>query len=372
MLSKTKQNETEPDWLEITALSRQLRQQIVSLATSLKERLTPAEKEKLLEMFQTQLNLQALLANREEPADLLSTQTTLETNTAGDQGAHAQALQYARDLAKVVRQKKVQQRRLDMTLEQLVRAEKSAVVGQVAASVAHELSNILAPLLTYAQSYHDSSVIQPPETVEFSKQLDKITHRASSLLTQLINASADESSTVSLINLIQTIQNSLALLSPRIKSQNIIVEQQFYRNPPLIMGNTTQFEQVFTNIALNAIDAMPNGGEFSVVIAPKPDPAQQPDQVTVQIKDSGVGIPPEQIELIFEPFYTTKTQESNAGLGLFVSQLIVDRYGGNIAVESELGRGTTFTLNLPAINPRQWQNNLLNRGVNKPADRLVR
>lgn len=339
-------------YTEIETLVSQLNYHLVSLATALKGRLHPEEQEMLAYLFQVQVDLRTSL--KDLPPRVNGTGSAAETQNKTNDLAYAQTLQYARDLAKIVRKTNEQQRRLELTSQQLIRAEKLAIVGQVATTVAHELDNILAPLLMYAKLiYHDTDKNGSTENSEFSTQIARITQRASNMLRQLMNAGHSASTPSVPVNLVHIIQNSLALLSARIKKQNINVQQRFPDNLPLVMGNANQLEQVFINLILNALDAMPKGGNLTMTLKTESQASNlqvEQDYIMICIQDSGVGIPPENIDLLFEPFYTTKTQGAASGLGLFVSHLIVDRYGGTIEVESELGNGTCFMIKLPTID----------------------
>lgn len=339
-------------YTEIQTLVKRLNYSLVSLATALKGRLHPDEQRMLAYLFQVQLDLRTFL-------DELSPHPngrgpSVESQDKTNDIAHAQTLQYARDLAKIVRKTNEQQRRLELTSQQLIRAEKLAIVGQVATTVAHELDNILAPLLMYAKLiYHETDKHNPTENSEFSTEIARITQRASNMLRQLMNAGHSAATPSVPVNLVHIIQNSLALLSARIKKQNISVQQHFPESLPLVMGNANQLEQVFINMILNALDAMPKGGNLTLSLKSESQASNlqvAQDYIMICIQDSGVGIPPENISLLFEPFYTTKTQGPASGLGLFVSHLIIDRYGGTIEVESELGNGTTFIIKVPAID----------------------
>jgi signal transduction histidine kinase len=121
----------------------------------------------------------------------------------------------------------------------------------------------------------------------------------------------------------------------------------------MVLGRPDQLEQVFINIGLNAFDAMPNGGTLTIQMDAVPviANADHPNTyIVVKLRDTGVGIPPENISHLFEPFYTTKKRGAGSGLGLFVSYLIIDQHGGAIEVESALGQGTTFTIKLPVTD----------------------
>jgi two-component system NtrC family sensor kinase len=124
---------------------------------------------------------------------------------------------------------------------------------------------------------------------------------------------------------------------------NITIETRYGTNLPTVLGNAGQLQQVFTNIIINAYQAMaPKGGRLLV------ETRVHGDQAEVLFTDTGCGIPPEQIKRIFEPFFTTKNEQEGTGLGLSVSYGIVADHGGEIHVQSEVGAGSTFTIALPA------------------------
>lgn len=324
----------------VRILIQTLEHSLLALAASLEGRLTPAEKRIMAQLFEVQTELQILL--------LASPSLIVEQDT---DMAYAQAMQYARDLVKTMRQKEEHQRRLELTSQQLIRAEKLATVGQIAAAVAHELGNILTPLLMYARLIYDETVQRPDmQVAEFAHQITKIASRASDMLCQLVDAARNEPGMMMSISLPEVIQNALTLLDPQIKKQGIVIHKNYPDDPPLIQGNPEQLEQVFINLSLNAFDAMPEGGHFTITL--ETTNGLSPGKVKliiVRLEDTGMGIPPENIGFLFEPFFTTKERGAGSGLGLFVSHLIVDQHGGAIEVSSEPGRGTTFVIKLPPI-----------------------
>lgn len=344
---------------EAQVLLQSLNHYLVTLAASLKGRMSPAEEETLASLFQLQLNLQALLAEgvsfRSDSASLVSSshrhQDEDTDKNEPDHSAHAQAMQYARDLVKAIRQKKEQQRRLELTSQQLIRAEKLATVGQIGATVAHELGNILTPLLMYAKLIYKETADdkEDPEIAEYALQITRIANRASNMLRQLVDAARSERSMMIPVDLTQIVHNTLSLLSPQIKKQGVEIEQRYPGSLPPVMGQPEQLEQVFINIGLNALDAMPAGGTFSINLMQggNEDGQKQTDFIIIRFSDTGPGILPENIGLLFEPFFTTKDRGAGSGLGLFVSHLIIDQHGGAIEVESEPDQGTTFIIKLP-------------------------
>jgi len=355
---------------ETQALVQNLYHHLITLAASVKGKLAPAEEDMLANLFQVHMDLQMLM-------DEMSLKASTTPAPAPDQDeaqkiAHAQAMQYARDLITAMRQKREQQRRLELTSQQLIRAEKLATVGHIAATVAHELGNIFTPLLMYAKLIQKEIVEENnPEVAEYAGHITEIANRASDMLRQLVDASRSEPARMVPLELPPVIENSLMLFSPRIKKQRVNVSQHYPDNLPQIIGRPDQMEQVFINLALNAFDAMPNGGDYSITLeigAGKingqgnghQDDGRRDDRhpddsdfVTVYVRDTGEGIPPENISLLFEPFFTTKAKGAGSGLGLFVTHLIINQHGGAIEVESELGKGTTFIIKLPAATQQE-------------------
>jgi signal transduction histidine kinase len=342
----------EMQYNEINTLAQTLHHNLISLATSLEGRLTPGEEDTLANLFQLQMNLQALL-NQGSPRenDIIAPLSASTPSKEVESIVYAQAIQYARDLVKAMRQKKEHQRRLELTSQQLIRAEKLATVGQVAATVAHELNNVLTPLLMYAKLiYQEAAKDGSSDIADFASQITNIANRASDMLRQLVDASWKESATTIPVDVVKIIGNALTLLAPRIHKQNINVVQQYSENLPLVIGNPSQLEQVFINIALNAFDVMPQGGDFTITVKPSEgqvDAQTHSQFISVFLRDTGEGIAPEHMGSIFDPFFTTKARGAGTGLGLFVSYLIVNQHRGIIEVESEPGAGTTFIVKLP-------------------------
>ncbi len=345
---------------EARTLTQLLKHHLVSLASSVEARLSPAEADILANLFQVQINLQRLLDERMSEADLPSFARVVEEEKGegyksdSDSIAYAQAIQYARDLVKAIQQKKEQQRRLELTSQQLIRAEKLATVGPVAATVAHELGNILTPLLMYAKLIRkEADDHKNQEIAEFANRITRIANRASDMVRQLVDVARSERAMMIPIDLTVMINNALHLLSPQIDRQNIKIQLKYPHELPLVLGRPDQLEQVFINMGLNALDAMPDGGDFFIELKPDDgtdDQLEKTKSILVCLRDTGIGIPSEAVALLFEPFYTTKERGAGSGLGLFVSYLIIDQHGGTIEVESQQGQGTTFTIKLPITN----------------------
>lgn len=138
------------------------------------------------------------------------------------------------------------------------------------------------------------------------------------------------------------LDDTLQLLEPQIRKSNIEIVKDYAADLPQILGNGGKLQQVFTNLILNARDAMEDGGRIILRTM-----FVEPDEIKIEVTDTGIGIAPENLGRIFDPFFTTKGVGNGTGLGLAVSYGIVQEHGGSIQAFSETGRGTTFVLSFP-------------------------
>jgi signal transduction histidine kinase len=173
------------------------------------------------------------------------------------------------------------------------------------------------------------------------EKIEKQTFRAAEIVNGLLNFSRLNGSEFSELNINQLINDSLALLGHQLELNHIRVESRFDHSLPPVYGNMGKLQQVFINLFLNARDAMPSGGELAV------QTAMDESMVVVDISDTGMGIPEENIKRIFDPFFTTKAIGKGTGLGLAVTYGIIQEHGGGIFVDSSAGKGTRFRLKLP-------------------------
>lgn len=224
--------------------------------------------------------------------------------------------------------------------EQLRLSEKMAAVGLLAAGVAHEVNTPLTGISSFTQMLLEQADPADPKT-QLLEKIERQTFRAAKIVNSLLNLarpSGGESAPVD-INLV--INDVLSLLEHQFRSSRIQVRRDFAAARP-IMGYEYKLQQVFLNLFLNARDAMPKGGWLSV------STRTGADGVTVEVGDTGAGIPTEHIARIYDPFFTTKAEGAGTGLGLSVTYGIVQEHGGTLTCESAVGQGTRFTLVLPA------------------------
>ena len=236
---------------------------------------------------------------------------------------------------------------------QLAQAEKLSSIGLLAAGVAHEVNTPLAVISSYAQML----ARQVKGDLKLGPLLEKITQqtfRASEIVNGLLNFSRTSGAEYRETDVNGIIRDTLTLLDHQFKTAQISVETDLIAGLPPIMGNAGKLQQVFLNLFLNAKDAMAgmsaeNGERRTLRIATEVN-----GHVSISIADSGLGIAPEHLRRIYDPFFTTKTarrdgQPRGTGLGLAVTYGIIQEHSGKIHVESQLGSGTTFYLEFPLL-----------------------
>jgi PAS domain S-box-containing protein len=221
--------------------------------------------------------------------------------------------------------------------EQLVHKEKLAVIGQLAGGVSHELRNPLGAIKNAV--YFLNMVLEKPEpeVKETLEILEKEVAISERIISSLLDFARSKPPTRRKVNINDVIQETLS----RIKvAENVAVASHLEEVLPILLADPDQLGQVFENIVINAIQAMPKGGQLTVT-----SQSPSPKWVTIAFSDTGVGIPEENREKLFTPLFTTKAK--GIGLGLTITKTIVEAHGGTIEVQSEVGKGSTFTVKLP-------------------------
>jgi PAS domain S-box-containing protein len=250
------------------------------------------------------------------------------------------------------RQAESEKQRLE---DQLRQAQKMEAVGTLAGGIAHDFNNLLTGILGYAnilksKAKADSKVYEAAEVIERAGE------RARDLTNQLLGFARKGKNQNVAINLDHTVRDVVTLLNRTIH-KSIRIRQIFDTGPFYVQGDPNQLEQVFLNLALNARDAMPDGGDLTfegrLVTLDRSEVQKYPDtkpgeHVEVSVTDTGTGIPPDFMERIFEPFFTTKEFGQGTGMGLAMVYGIVHNHGGFVRVESDPGSGSTFRVLLPS------------------------
>lgn len=236
--------------------------------------------------------------------------------------------------------------RLESTQKQLIQSEKLNALGQLAASVAHELNNPLSGVLTYtkllAKKVNNDS-FNKEEALNNLSKMESAISRCSGIIRSLLNFARQSEPMLEPVTVGSVIDQVMFLVGHEAEMKKVEVHREETSPLPSVMADFGQLQQVFVNLVVNAIQAMPNGGKLTINSSLGED-----GWVRVSVQDTGCGIAPENMEKLFTPFFTTKEQEKGVGLGLAVSYGIIERHGGRIEVQSELGKGSTFTVYLPA------------------------
>jgi two-component system NtrC family sensor kinase len=226
----------------------------------------------------------------------------------------------------------------------LLQSEKLAGLGVLISGVAHELGNPLNNISLMAQAYLSLyDILGDNEKKTFMADVLTQTDRISKIINNLLDFSRQKKPELQEYDPREIVERSLALVSNQMKISNVKLLKIFADSLPRVYVDAPQIEQVLVNLYINAIAAMPEGGELTVAV--EREPANR--DVLVKVKDTGVGIPKEVLPHIFDPFFTTKGTKGT-GLGLSVSYGIIRQHHGKITVESEAGQGTTFLVRLPA------------------------
>lgn len=229
--------------------------------------------------------------------------------------------------------------------EQLERLQRLAGVGAVASSVAHEFNNVLTAILNHAKMGSKSDDAEAQRRT-FEKILASA-RRAAKITTGVLALSRNRIARKELTAVVPMVEEVLAVLEKDLTKHQVRLERDF-RDQPSVEIVAPQIEQVVMNLIINGRQAMPKGGTLKVGVWTN----RQAGMVEISVRDSGVGIEPDKLGKIFEPFYTTKTGpdesgQGGSGLGLAICREIIERHHGRIRVESLVGRGTTFTIKLP-------------------------
>jgi two-component system NtrC family sensor kinase len=230
----------------------------------------------------------------------------------------------------------------EMTRQQLMRSERLATLGQLAAGVAHEINNPIAGILTYIRLIQKRITKAPDcgdnDLKRYLTIMERETDRCGTIVRNLLDFARQSEPNLKSVDVNIIINESLELLDHKLRLQNIEIEKQYGKTPQII-GDFAQLQQSFMNLILNASEAMENGGKLTI----KTQLAE--GMVEIEFIDTGKGIPKENLTKIFEPFFTTK--QKGTGLGLSVVFGIINRHQGEIEIKSDIGKGTIFTIRLP-------------------------
>lgn len=225
---------------------------------------------------------------------------------------------------------------------QLIQSAKMASLGVMAGGIAHELRNPLGIMSAAAQLLLEHTD-NPQLRTECATKIQSATKRASMIIENLLRFARSGDERMRQVDLHAVLEETLGLLTHQVVLQKVTLSKAFHPSLPAVNGNPELLQQVFTNLTLNACNAMPEGGTLTVASR-----VAETGEVEIQFSDTGHGIPREHLSKIFDPFFSTMPVGKGTGLGLSISYSIVRQHQGTIEAESEEGEGSTFTVRLPA------------------------
>lgn len=230
----------------------------------------------------------------------------------------------------------------EYTQQQIMKSERLATLGQLAAGVAHEINNPLGAVLMYAHLSLEEMQAEDPRRKNIEKAVAEVT-RCKDIVRGLLDFARQTEPKVEQSDANEILERTLALVENQALFQNVNITRVFSPSLPKAMMDGNQIQQVFTNIILNAAEAINGEGELTIATRIGPDSKS----VEIEFTDAGCGILQENLQKIFDPFFTTKEVGQGTGLGLAVSYGIIARHKGTIDIISEPGKGTTFIIRLP-------------------------
>lgn len=225
--------------------------------------------------------------------------------------------------------------------EQLVHSTKMAAIGELAANIAHEVNNPLTSVLGYTT--HLMKTLDLPESPKkILGMMEQETLRVRKIIRNLLDFSRQKNSWMQPTDILGPLRETVAFVQGAAQSSMVKINEEYNGSPVIVNMDPNEMKQVFINIINNALQAMPRGGDLRIRVHPVGG-----HEATIEFADTGVGISPENLQKIFEPFFSTKEDRDGTGLGLPISYRIVQHHGGRIDVESEPGKGTVFRIVLP-------------------------
>ncbi len=233
----------------------------------------------------------------------------------------------------------------ERTQKQLIQAEKLAALGAVAAGVAHEVKNPIA-IIVQGSEFLKKVLHEDERLLDVAARIEKSALRADNIVKGLLSFSREISLKREELDLSPIIDEALSFVEHMLEEKRIKVRKQYAPDLPKIVMDSTQIKQVLTNLFMNSLEAMPEGGMLAILTDTCEDQMAQPC-VRIVVSDTGQGISEELLRKVFDPFFTTKNDSKNTGLGLSISKGIIDKHRGTIKIDSEHGRGTRITVLLP-------------------------
>ncbi|MBI2470326.1 MAG: GHKL domain-containing protein [Planctomycetes bacterium] len=227
---------------------------------------------------------------------------------------------------------------------QAIQAEKMPALSMLITEIAHEITNPLSLIASYTQTLLKDAT---EKNIHELTEIHEHANRAAGFVKQLLNFAEQDNFIKKGIDIHAVIEKAISLFTHKLEEQNIHLIREYDKSPLLTNCNSNQMELVFVNLISNALDAIESRGNIERILSVKTE--RKDKSIQIHLKDTGCGIPDENMKTIFEPFFTTKEAGKGTGLGLPICQKIIHEHGGNIQAFSQLGKGTTFTIELPQI-----------------------
>ncbi|MBI3321207.1 MAG: PAS domain-containing protein [Candidatus Omnitrophica bacterium] len=235
----------------------------------------------------------------------------------------------------------------------LIQAEKMVAVGRLASGIAHELRNPLQVIRHAVECLSSETPGQPMSASEILAIINEAIEQASRFIRHLLDFARPAPLVLKPTDLNQVLEVALELATKQLSARRITVTKQWGASLPLVLLDANQMQQVFINLILNALQAMPEGGTLTLRssgMGPHPTPQPFDGRVVIgEVIDTGMGIPAAQLHRVTEPFFTTKPQGQGTGLGLSICRSIVEHHGGRLEIDSQEGQGTQVRVLLPVI-----------------------
>jgi PAS domain S-box-containing protein len=245
------------------------------------------------------------------------------------------------------------------TEEEIIRSEKLVSLGQLAASVAHEVNNPLAGIMVYVKLFlkkYKEEKLQNENTEKQLFKMEKELDRTTRIIRNLLDFARQSEPNIRPVDINKVLEAALLLVGHQINLENISLERKSDAHLPLILADFDKIQQVLINIIMNAIQAMPDGGNLTIATSVAKDITigeALKDTVRIDISDTGVGITKENMSKLFTPFFTTKEKGKGVGLGLPVVHGIIEQHKGKIKVDSKPNVGTTFSIYLEVMDEKK-------------------
>jgi two-component system NtrC family sensor kinase len=276
---------------------------------------------------------------------LIQMQQAMEKIAQGDFTPIAEEESHSEEFLPLFRAFNRMIRELEERQEQLVQARKISAIGTFTSGIAHELNNPVNNIVLTAESLkEDFDHVDREEALGLIQDILIQSERASEIIKNLLDFSRSERPEMASVSIPAVIHDTIRLVRNQLLLSGVEEEIDVSPNLPFVCGDYKSLQQVFLNLFINAVHAMPKGGKLST----KAWASDHEKWINIEIRDTGEGIEPEHIPHIFDPFFTTKEVGKGTGLGLSVTYGILQKHGGRIEVQSEQGIGTTFVIMLPA------------------------